>query len=147
MMPNAIREISSGGRRRASLSGTSEPSTRNMGGRPALRWMSEAPPRSATCKISFSSILASALEVPRRYRHPGGEDSLQLEDDLRLPERVWVERRPAAHPVTRSRARGRVHVPAGVLIDGQRDRVEHLQHLAGGAHGHLRDFLGARLDL
>src|SRR4051794_31513526 len=60
MIPNAILAISSGGRRRASLSGTSEPSTRNIGGRPALRWMSEAPPRRATCRISFSSIVFSA---------------------------------------------------------------------------------------
>src|SRR6267154_2911384 len=57
MMLYAILAISSGGRRRASLSGTSEPSTRNIGGRPALRWMSEAPPRSATCRISLSPIV------------------------------------------------------------------------------------------
>src|SRR6266850_5908484 len=56
MIPKAIREISSGGSRRASFSGTSEPSTRNMGGRPAFRWMSEALPRRATCRISLSSI-------------------------------------------------------------------------------------------
>src|SRR5512137_1390144 len=56
MIPRAMRWISSGGSRRASFRGTSPPSTRNMGGRPALRWMSLAPARSATCRISFSSI-------------------------------------------------------------------------------------------
>src|SRR5919109_3823386 len=63
MMPNAIREISSGGRRRASLRGTRLPSTRNIGGRPALRWISEAPPRSATCKISLSSIVPPTSRI------------------------------------------------------------------------------------
>src|SRR5438105_4316444 len=56
MIPKAMREISSGGSRRASFRGTSDPSTRNIGGRPAFKWMSKAPPRRATCKISLSSI-------------------------------------------------------------------------------------------
>src|SRR5438046_9047129 len=66
MIPNAILAISSGGRRRASLSGTSEPSTRNMGGRPAFRWMSEAPPRRAIVKISLSSMGSGESVAPAR---------------------------------------------------------------------------------
>src|SRR6266850_4605705 len=73
MIPKAIREISSGGSRRASFSGTSEPSTRNMGGRPAFRWMSEALPRRATCRISLSSIAP-----PRSNR---GRETLAFQPD------------------------------------------------------------------
>src|SRR5262249_44435535 len=40
-----------------------------------------------------------------------------------------------------------IHVPADVLIVGQRQRVDHLQELGGGAHGGLVDLLGAGLDL
>src|SRR5258707_726550 len=61
MIPNTIRVISSGGIRLPSFNGTNEPSTRKMGGSPALRWMSEEPPRSATCKISFSSPRAGLV--------------------------------------------------------------------------------------
>src|SRR5437588_424308 len=69
MMPNAIREISSGGRRRASLSGTSEPSTRNIGGRPALRWMSDAPPLSATSsRMTAVYLMGLGNSVSKRSR-------------------------------------------------------------------------------
>ena len=56
---------SSGMIRSPFLSGTSAPSTRNIGGRPDFRWMSDAPPLIATFRISFSSMVLS-LESPRR---------------------------------------------------------------------------------
>src|SRR6267143_1400096 len=125
MMPNAIREISSGGRRRASLSGTRLPSTRNIGGRPALRWMSEAPPRSATCRISFSSI-APPLGLQRTIAAPRA--------GTKVPDRSGTREaggpvRPRPRPPYPSFALRRVDVPAGVLLDRERQRLHHLQEL------------------
>src|SRR5215470_14626262 len=112
MMPNAIREISSGGRRRASLSGTRLPSTRNMGGRPALRWMSEAPPRSATCRISLSSMQTTLAAAKGRGKVPDYAGRRRMYD--LAPARLTLF------------ALRRVHVPAGVLLGGERQRVDHL---------------------
>ena len=55
-MENAIALISSSVIRSPSRRGTSAPSTRNSGGSPIFRWMSDAPPLIATVRISLSSI-------------------------------------------------------------------------------------------
>src|SRR6266571_4856920 len=153
MMPNAIREISSGGRRRASLSGTRFPSTRNMGGRPALRWMSEAPPRTApprTVRSEQQEVPVQRDQQPDRSERYAREQQIPLsgedrhrEQDQRegdqLPAQLvaigaarGLDRRALLHVLLRLEVlhpeedplRLRVEVADALLVPGQLEHVE-----------------------
>ena len=76
MIPNAIFCRTSGISRSPFFSGTSAPSTRNMGGSPEFRWMSEAPPFRAIFRMSFSSIDMRA--GPRGQRETAGLTAMTL---------------------------------------------------------------------
>src|SRR5687767_1090948 len=109
MMPNAILVMVSGGRRWASFSGTRDPSMRNIGGRPALRWMSDAPPWSAIFRISLSSI------SPRFYgRCKRGIEKIAPEADARPVRRLLAE-------WGRDRARGHLQRDHRLLSEHEDD--------------------------
>ncbi len=68
MISSAIFWISSGIMRSPFFSGTSAPSTRNIGGKPDFRWMSEAPPLMATFRMSLSAMPMSVSGPPPRVQ-------------------------------------------------------------------------------
>src|SRR5262245_42567484 len=93
MMATAMPWISSGMSRSPFFSGTRAPSTRNIGGSPDFRWMSEAPPLTAILRMSLSSKPTSPRQIPTRSARVFVRLGPRLEPPRRRAARLRSPRR------------------------------------------------------